>query len=157
MSFSESQARAMIEQDAQSHPVHAFKQLDVSGLEELLDGKLTEESQWHWRLTWANGDYWEFHRNTDWIHHMTVVSRNQQRRMDQLVAALPAYFRKLGITHFDCTPVDIPYVQSVGFQHSPEHGSYFLCSIEEGGRMDQYTAWKRGGPEPEWHARLIVE
>lgn len=127
------------------------KDIDLTGLEELTGAKLSDEGAW-FKLTWDNGDSFCIHRSWDAIHFDYLDSQNGKHRLKQLVACLPAFFRERGITEFRTTESGATNAMlGVGFQFGP--GATLVCPIHEGGRMDEYTAWKRGeAPEPVWRA-----
>jgi hypothetical protein len=138
--------------------------IDTDGLLEVVGAASIEHDDRppfrFYRLHWENGDWCEIVRNGDWLEFKWLQS-NDGGLLTKLVSTLPGYFRERGIATF----VTVPHAPSddamrkVGFVHGTEHASgYLICDTSEGGRMDQYAAFKRGeAPEPEWRKPLTEE
>jgi hypothetical protein len=137
--------------------------IDIEAIQDLT-GTTIGEGQVGQRFEWGDGTFFEIHVEGDKLRfdylmaHPTGKPQTRDEsahRLAQLVATLPAFFRERGIAAFVTSRSGAnDAMRAVGFEDADRQ---LEADIAEGGRMDQYTAWKRGGPEPEWHARLIVE
>jgi hypothetical protein len=129
--------------------LHPNLRLSVDGLDKLLGGTLTTDIA-RWRVDWEDGSYLEMHRDGDLNYlHLDYFYSATDGLLTLLTEVLPSFFRKQGIKEFQTTSTGSDVPLRIGFQHDRLRG--LICDIREGGRFDQYSAWKRGeAPEPDW-------
>jgi hypothetical protein len=132
-------------------PSAEFTNLDTTGLEEILGGKLSVLSD-RFHLDWPNGDFFEFRRNGDTVHIDYVWSQQGKSRITQLACEFSRFCFKRGIEIVTASAEgqSATILEKVGMVSS--HG-VFRGATMEGSRVSEYAAWKEGlGPKPDWRA-----
>ncbi len=132
-------------------------ELDLDGFEKLTGATIAEHEDREpfrfYTLRWENGDWAQIHRNGDWLHWDMLESQAGEHLYTQLMGDWP-FFAKRGIKAYSTTRGGADEVLlRTGFEPEGRYLVYWFG--EDGGRFEQYAAWKRGERlEPGWHRDL---